>query len=786
VSIRDDFFLDLGGHSLLAAQMISRLRKDPRFEHVSMLDAYQHPTISGLAAKLAPPGFDEALFVSRGEQVADDELPCCPPSRLRHFLCGAAQFAALYFVLGFFSLQWLGPYLTFTRMIDNDYPAVDAILGAFATLLAVYPLMLCLAVAAKWLIIGRYRAGDYPLWGWYYFRWWLVNSIIGSVPVNYLAGTPLLAWFFRALGAKIGPNVHLATDDCSSFDLLSVGADTAIGVEANLTGCTVERGWLRIGPIAIGERCFVGTRAVLREGASLGDGAKLEDLSMLPRGAHVPRGERWAGSPARRTAESGHAELGEFRRPSLGRRAAFGAAYAVGVMIFPVLVMAAIFPGMMLMNHLNYADDYYWYLSASPLVATSFVVLLCLEIALFKRMLLGRVAAGAYRLDSGFCVRKWFFDQLLELSLDVVGPLYATIYLSPWYRLLGAKLGRRAEISTASFISPDLLEIGEEGFIADSVSLGAARIENGAITVAPTRIGARSFIGNSALLPPGTTIGDDCLIGCLSQPPATKPGAEQPGTSWLGSPAFFLPVRQQSTAFPVESTFRPTRRLYLLRGFIEFCRIVLPSSGFIAITSVLLSLVLLIHDEIALWKLLLVFPLLYAWGGVVATLFVVLAKWLLIGRYRAAERPLWSTFVWRAELVANLHEHLAELFLTSKLAGTPFLCWFFRLLGAKIGSRVFLDTSDMTEYDLIEIGDDAALNKDCTVQTHLFEDRVMKMSHVRIGARCSVGSLSLVLYDTQMEPGASLGDLSLLMKGETLPAGTRWEGIPARPDPSKS
>jgi non-ribosomal peptide synthetase-like protein len=91
----------------------------------------------------------------------------------------------------------------------------------------------------------------------------------------------------------------------------------------------------------------------------------------------------------------------------------------------------------------------------------------------------------------------------------------------------------------------------------------------------------------------------------------------------------------------------------------------------------------------------------------------------------------------------------------------------------------------MTEYDLIEIGDDAALNKDCTVQTHLFEDRVMKMSHVRIGARCSVGSLSLVLYDTRMEPGASLGDLSLLMKGETLPAGTRWEGIPARPELSK-
>lgn len=779
VSLADDFFLDLGGHSLLAAQMVSRLRKDPRFEGVSMRDVYQHPTIAALAVQLAPAAA-ETTASSAGVDADGEELPWCPPSKLRHFVCGAAQAVTLYFVLGFFSLQWLGPYLAFTRMIDNDYSAPEAILGAFATLLGIYPLMLCLAVAAKWLVIGRYKSGDYPLWGWYYFRWWLVNSIVGSIPVNYLAGTPLVNWFFRAMGAKIGPNVHLASDDCSTFDLLSIGADTAIGVDASLTGCTVERGWLRLGPVSIGERCFVGTRAVVREHASLADGAKLEDLSMLPRGVHIPKGERWSGSPARRSAAARAPR--EFRRPSLARRALFGAAYALGIMIFPVMVMAAIFPGMMLMNHLNYADDYYWYLSASPLVAASFVVLLCLEIALAKRLLLGRVAAGTYPLDSAFCLRKWFFDQLLELSLDVVGPLYATIYLAPWYRLLGAKLGRRAEISTASFISPDLLEIGEEGFVADSVSLGAARIEDGQATIAATRIGARSFVGNSALLPPGATVGDDCLIGCLSQPPATIPGAEQAGTSWLGSPAFFLPVRQQSQAFPVENTFRPTRWLYVQRGLIELCRIILPSTCFIAITSVLLSVVLLIHDEIALWKLLLLFPLLYAWAGAVATLFVVLLKWLLIGRYRAAERPLWSSFVWRAELVANLHEHLADLFLTGKLAGTPFLCWFFRLLGAKIGSRVYLDTSDMTEYDLVEIGDDAALNKDCTIQTHLFEDRVMKMSHVRIGPRSAVGSLSLVLYDTYMAPGSSLGDLSLLMKGEALPAETRWEGIPARPE----
>ena len=116
----------------------------------------------------------------------------------------------------------------------------------------------------------------------------------------------------------------------------------------------------------------------------------------------------------------------------------------------------------------------------------------------------------------------------------------------------------------------------------------------------------------------------------------------------------------------------------------------------------------------------------------------------------------------------------------SPLSGTPFICWYFRLLGARIGRRVYMETTDLTEFDLVRVGDEAELNVDCTVQTHLFEDRVMKMSTVEIGPRCTVGAGSLVLYDTRMEPGAQLDDLSLLMKGEVLPPGTRWRGIPAR------
>jgi len=158
---------------------------------------------------------------------------------------------------------------------------------------------------------------------------------------------------------------------------------------------------------------------------------------------------------------------------------------------------------------------------------------------------------------------------------------------------------------------------------------------------------------------------------------------------------------------------------------------------------------------------------------------MALAKWIVIGRYRPFVRPLWSTFVWRLELVNALYEFLATPLGLEALQGTPLLPWFFRLLGARIGRRVYTHTTGLLEWDLVEVGDRVALNDDCALQTHLFEDRVLKASRLRIGADCHVGAVSVVLYDSTMEEGARLDALSLLMKGETLPAGTAWVGIPA-------
>ena len=56
----------------------------------------------------------------------------------------------------------------------------------------------------------------------------------------------------------------------------------------------------------------------------------------------------------------------------------------------------------------------------------------------------------------------------------------------------------------------------------------------------------------------------------------------------------------------------------------------------------------------------------------------------------------------------------------------------------------------------------------------------MKMSFVKIGATSSIVPRSVVLYDAEVGAGASLDALSLVMKGESLPQGSHWQGIPAR------
>jgi non-ribosomal peptide synthetase-like protein len=166
--------------------------------------------------------------------------------------------------------------------------------------------------------------------------------------------------------------------------------------------------------------------------------------------------------------------------------------------------------------------------------------------------------------------------------------------------------------------------------------------------------------------------------------------------------------------------------------------------------------------------------------GLPAFFITAILKWVFAGKYESGSHPMWSWPVWRSEAITTTYEALAVPFFLEYLRGTPWLPLLLRLIGVKTGKRVWMNTTDVTEYDMVSIGDEAMLNEDSGPQTHLFEDRVMKIGAVKIGARCTVGTRSIVLYGSELGDEVLVEPLSLVMKGERLPEGTHWAGSPVR------
>ena len=769
ISVEADFFLDLGGHSLLAAQLVSKLRGRAEFRRLSIADLYANPTIRAFAGHVE----------SVAGQAAPAAQPQAPPLRhstARVWRAGAAQFALLYSLLAVLG----APAAAF--IAEHSQQKSILAVTAFDLLLPVILLFvsLLLPVVLKWMVVGRFRAGEYSLWGAAYCRFWIFRKALDFSPMPFLAGSPLLNVYARLLGARIGRGVHIATAQLQMPDLVEIGDGAHIGYEVELQPYEVAGGRLSAAPIRIGAGAFVGTKAVILAGAEIGDRARIGEQTLVTSGQKIAAGETWTGSPARRSTEPSPLLDRMEALTEAPRRIspALWAGYLVSLLVIELLPFAFALPGLLLMAWADTVGGWRWALAAAPAAGLAFVLTTCAIVFVGKRPAMPRLTPGIHPVHSWFGLRKWVADKLMLLSLTLTNTLYATLYTVPWLRALGARIGPRSEVSTVSHIDPDLLEFGTEVFVADIASIGAAVFHRGYLATDRTEVGDRTFLGNAAVLRSGASLPDNCLIGVQSVGPV---GSAKPGTAWLGSPAIFLPKRQIVEGFSESLTFRPTASLYAYRLAVEFLRIVLPPAMLYLVGgSVVLAAAELV-DEIPMAAFIALMPALYLASAAIATLATAAVKWMLVGRYRPRVEPLWAPFVRHSELVTGLWESVTVPALAGMLTGSPWMAPLLRLFGVRVGKRVYLDSTYMTEFDLVRLGDDSAVGRVTSLQSHLFEDRVMMMSRVDVGAGASVGTRSVVLYDAKIGDDARLDGLSLAMKGESIPASTCWRGVPARP-----
>jgi non-ribosomal peptide synthetase-like protein len=772
VGAEQDFFLDLGGHSLLAAQLVALLRKRAGIG-IAVRDVYAHPTVRRLALHVAAaPARNPA-----GRAPAAAEGAGAPRKAARPrpgWRAVAFQVAYLLALIPLFSLPLVIVVPPVMDMLYLRRPILDVVLFLMLVGLALWPLMLLIGIGAKWLLIGRYKPGAYPLWGSYYLRWWVVSRLQGLSGLGAFGGTPLAPVMWRLMGARVGRHCMLQTGLVSAWDCVSIGDDTSIGADTQLTGVRIEDGYLRIGRVDIGSRCFVGAHSALGLGVAMGDDSRLDDQSLLPDGETIPAGQFRRGSPAREARVA--VPDGPPRRLSRARLTLFCIGQMLTALVLgltlglPALALAL--GAAFMIVHVAPAVWVPALAGAVPLL----IVFSCFYVAGCKKLVQPRPRPGVYHLYSLEYLRFWLTSGMMRAVRGAGMLIFTTIYLPPWMRLLGARLGRHTEMSTVWSVYPDMLSAGDGVFFADGCLLGASRTHLGRFSMQMTTIGNRSFIGNSAMLPAGSGLGDNCLLGVLSAPP--EPTQKTPdGTDWLGSPGFRLPNRLKVAGFAESTTYRPTPRLYLQRAAVDALRILIPAYLGAALATAAFLAVLAIYNAHGVWAVYAAAPFI-GWSAlVIAVAAVVVLKWTVMGTFKPVVVPLWSAYVWFNEMINGVYEAVMAP-VVAAFFGTPFAAPLLRLMGCKVGRHCYIGTSLFSEFDLVDIGDHVALNGGAVIQNHLFEDRIMKSSHLRIDDGCSVGNMAVVLYDTRMGAGAVLGPMSLLMKGETMPGGSRWHGIP--------
>jgi non-ribosomal peptide synthetase-like protein len=809
ISIDDDIFNDLGLDSLTIAIAISRLRRDQRTRAATVRIAYEHRTVRDIARAITEASVKQSQAASHAKVLggaydnANDNSRERATLRPVHdgntettgsahpVLLSAAQCA---FLIAFLAVMaqflWI-PHLGTAvehAWLGETQAVLWLVVFTGVSLLAYTTLTMFVGLAAKWILIGRYTPMRVRAFSNWHFRHWVVVRLVSLAPWEMFEALGLAPMALRLFGARIGRHVHIhrgvrLTD--GGWDLITLEDHATIGQDACLRAVELEAGAIVVGPVTVRRGATLETRAGLSPGAELGEGSILRALSNLQPGV-VDSGAILDGVPAERVANAPKPPTVEPPPNAFIRT-------TVGFALFTVIVVTLLTPWTVaawMFGLLPKIGESAFTLNAS-LYGPSDAILpsltgllriagatLCAGMAtvLLQALLvraLGMPPRHAYSLGSIASLRMSLQSMLVEGAGKW---LSGTIMWPMWLNLAGARIGRGCEISTVTDVIPSTIRIGRETFFADGIYLGGPRLHAGTATIEPVALEESCFVGNHAVLPAGSQIPRETLVGISTRGDGLPAEA---GASWFGHPIFRLPNRE-IVAMPRELTHEPPLIRRLNRWMWELARFALP------IGPVVVGLVMFRTLEFAASH---AGPLAFRLCWLPLTLLaafatlaggVLLFKWLLIGRVKPGTHALWSCWCSRWDFLYVMWGMWASVPLTF-LEGTLVLVAYLRLMGCRIGKRALLGRgfSHVVDPDMLHFGDDVTVQ--ALFQAHTFEDRVLKVDHVHIESGATVGANTVLLYGARVGRNAIVEPHSVVMKREVLVEATRYEGVPTQP-----
>jgi acyl-CoA synthetase (AMP-forming)/AMP-acid ligase II/acetyltransferase-like isoleucine patch superfamily enzyme len=405
----------------------------------------------------------------------------------------------------------------------------------------------------------------------------------------------------------------------------------------------------------------------------------------------------------------------------------------------------------------------------------AWVVVTPLVFVLLKWIIIGQYKEGRYAIWSNYYLRWWFVDVLRKLfGKGIYGS--SEELLAFYYRLLGAKIGEGARISSQADIAEfDLVTIGQYAGV-EFTTVRAFGVDNGCMVLGPVVVGNHASVGVRSVVAPFTCIPDGCHLG-----PATS--SYEVGSSHttanharynrmcMPEPKFFYRTFVGTPITFIVDTFSHIPAVLVLYWMVS-----MPwhhDEPFQSVSDLMewLCDVRRIPFYIGIRAARAILgPLFYMTGA-------IFVKWTIIGKFEAGPRDTTSEWqLLRHWLAASLfsRENMSD---ATELLGRHYelVSILYRLLGAKVGKRVFWPGHLPVftgEFDLLEIGDDVVFGS----RTVIFCTTADSCEKVTLSAGANVSDNTVVLPGSTIGKNAVLGSNSVCPEGRCLPESSIWLG----------
>ncbi|CAJ1970404.1 unnamed protein product [Cylindrotheca closterium] len=204
---------------------------------------------------------------------------------------------------------------------DRDYEQEISLLHLYGTMLVIFCILHCariliglsFEISAKWFFLGRRKMGRYN-WdestynqNWEFYQLATkIRKVQSRSMLDFIAGTPFIDWYFRALGGSVGRNCCLYPSGGDPYmpepDLVSIGDCVTVDM-ASIVCHLNTKGNFELVPIHLESFTTLRARSRVQQGVHMESNAMILEKSLALTGEVIESRSIWQGSPAESIAE---------------------------------------------------------------------------------------------------------------------------------------------------------------------------------------------------------------------------------------------------------------------------------------------------------------------------------------------------------------------------------------------------------------------------------------------------------------------------------------------------